>query len=60
MKKPPPDDEDQTKNLVVLVVVILLVGGSVWLLLKFRESSAMLDCAASGRKNCNPIEMPPP
>ena len=41
-----------------LIAVVVLVIGSAWLLIKFKDSSAMLDCYASGRKNCQMVDVP--
>ena len=46
-------------NIVLLLIFAALVGIGVWL------SNAMIDarradeCISSGRRNCNPIELPP-
>ena len=42
----------------MLIAVVVLVIGSAWLLIKFKDSSAMLDCYASGRKNCQMVDVP--
>ena len=53
------DRERTITNIVLLVIFAALVGIGVWL------SNAMLDarradeCISSGRRNCNPIEVPP-
>jgi len=54
------DDRERTvTNIVLLVIFATLVGIGVWL------SNAMIDarradeCISSGRRNCNPIEVPP-
>ena len=59
MKPPPDHDNRQAGNIAVLIVVVILAIGSAWLLIKYKESSALLDCYASGRKNCEPINVPP-
>jgi hypothetical protein len=46
-------------NIVLLLIFAVLVGFGVWI------SNAMLDarradeCISSGRRNCNPLELPP-
>ena len=51
--------ERTVTNIVLLLIFAALVGIGVWL------SNAMLDarradeCISSGRRNCNPIELPP-
>ena len=54
------DDRERTvTNIVLLVIFATLVGIGVW------PSNAMIDarradeCISSGRRNCNPIEVPP-
>jgi len=53
------DRERTVTNIVLLVIFATLVGIGVWL------SNAMIDarradeCISSGRRNCNPIEVPP-
>ena len=53
------DRERTITNIVLLVIFAALVGIGVWL------SNAMLDarradeCISQGRRNCNPIEVPP-
>jgi hypothetical protein len=54
-----PDDDDQNqdaKTLVGLVVAIVLVALTVFLMVKLKHGTALLDCIASGRKNCAPID----
>jgi hypothetical protein len=53
------DDRERTvTNIVLLLIFVALVGIGVWL------SNAMIDarradeCISSGRRNCNPIEVP--
>jgi hypothetical protein len=51
--------ERMVTNIVLLLIFAALVGIGVWL------SNAMIDarradeCISSGRRNCNPIEVPP-
>ena len=53
------DRERTITNIVLLLIFAALVGIGVWL------SNAMIDarradeCISSGRRNCNPIEVPP-
>ena len=50
--------ERMVTNIVLLVIFAALVGIGVWI------SNAMIDarradeCISSGRRNCNPIEVP--
>ena len=50
------DDNQDAKTLVGLAVAIILVVLTVFLLTKLKEGTALLDCIASGRKNCAPID----
>jgi hypothetical protein len=54
---PETDSERRTTNLILLAIVIAVVGGGLWL------SNAMLDARRAdecmGRRNCNPISVPP-
>jgi len=53
---PTPDDDDRNaKNLIVAGIVIVLVVFSVWLLLAFQNSTAILDCLAAHHPNCVPL-----
>jgi len=53
------DRERTITNIVLLLIFAALVGIGVWL------SNAMIDarradeCISAGRRNCNPIEVPP-
>jgi hypothetical protein len=53
------DRERTITNIVLLLIFAALVGIGIWL------SNAMIDarradeCISSGRRNCNPIEVPP-
>jgi hypothetical protein len=53
------DRERTITNIVLLLIFAALVGIGVWI------SGAMLDarradeCISAGRRNCNPIEVPP-
>lgn len=53
------DDHDKNqdaKTLAGLAVAIILVVLTVFLLMKLKQGTALLDCIASGRKNCVPID----
>ena len=60
MTQPPHDDEGDraTSNIVLLVGFVLLVGGGIWLVNALLDAKKAQDCLASGRRNCNPIEVP--
>jgi hypothetical protein len=55
----PPEDNDpnqDAKTLAGLAVAILLVVLTVFLMVKLKDGTKLLDCIASGRKNCVPID----
>jgi hypothetical protein len=58
MNLPPPDDEDRNQDTpwLGLAVAILIVVLGIWALIAFKHSSDMLDCLASGRHNCAPVD----
>jgi hypothetical protein len=47
-------------NAIAAVVVVLLVGFGVWIADKIADLQREQDCLMQGRKNCAPIEVPPP
>jgi hypothetical protein len=60
----PPDDEEETDaerrkaNLIILAVTVLLIGGGIWLVNAMIDARKAEECMESGRRNCNPIEVP--
>ena len=53
------DDDDGNQNaktLAGLAVAVILVALTVFLMVKLKEGTKLLDCIASGRKNCTPID----
>jgi hypothetical protein len=55
-----PDDEDDRRlaNIVLLVGFVVLVGGGIWLANAMIDARKADECLSSGRRNCNPIELP--
>jgi hypothetical protein len=57
------DSDDDTGPprgpLVMLVVLVVLVVGTVFVMHRIHDASAIQDCAAAGRTNCAPITPPP-
>jgi hypothetical protein len=59
------DDGPRTRaNVAAIIAVLLLAGGAYWLMKSLDEHRKLLDCVASGRRNCieqiEPAASPPP
>ena len=56
----PPEDQSNraTENAVMLGFFVVLVAAGVWLLGTMADVRKAQDCAAQGRRNCAPIEIP--
>ena len=57
------DDQDEEgdrrlANIVLAVAFVLLVGGGIWLANAMIDARKADECMSSGRRNCNPIEVP--
>jgi len=59
-RNPEEDEEGDRRlaNIVLAVAFVLLVGGGVWLANAMIEARKADECMSSGRRNCNPIEVP--
>jgi hypothetical protein len=61
-EKPPTDDEDErdrrATNIFLLVAAVIFIGIGVWLVNAMVDSRKTEECFESGRRNCNPIEVP--
>jgi hypothetical protein len=58
------DDDRRTRaNLIAIVAVLLIAGGAYWLLKTLDEHRKLMDCVASGRRDCleriEPAAAPP-
>ena len=57
-----PDDEEEgdrtTMNIILVVGFVVLVGGGIWLANAMIDARKADECMSSGRRNCNPIEVP--
>jgi hypothetical protein len=59
-----PDDQEDEEgdrrlaNIVLAVAFVLLVGGGIWLANAMIAARKADECMSSGRRNCNPIEVP--
>ena len=62
MSRREPDDEEEgdrtTMNIILAVGFVVLVGGSIWLANAMIDARKADECMSSGRRNCNPIEVP--
>jgi hypothetical protein len=58
MNLPPPEDDehDQSAPWLGLGVAVLIVVIGVCVMIAFKHSSNLLDCVASGRHNCAPVD----
>ncbi len=48
----------RSANIVLLVGFLVLVGSGIWLVNAMLEARRADECMSSGRRNCNPIEVP--
>jgi hypothetical protein len=59
-----PDDQEDEEgdrrlaNIVLAVGFVLLVGAGIWLANAMIDARKADECISSGRRNCNPIEVP--
>ena len=59
----PPDDEEnerdrRTANLFLLGAAIVVVVGGIWLVNAMVDARKSEECFESGRRNCNPVNIP--
>jgi hypothetical protein len=61
-KRPGDEEEDErdrrATNIFLLVAGILVVGGGIWLVNALADTRKAQLCFESGRRNCNPIQVP--
>lgn len=54
------DERDRrATNIFLAVAAVLVIGGGIWLMNAMVDSRKAQLCLESGRRNCNPIEVPP-
>jgi hypothetical protein len=53
------EHERTTTNIVLLLIFVAVVGIGVWLANAMLEARRADECISSGRRNCNPIDVPP-
>jgi hypothetical protein len=60
--RPGDEEEDErdrrATNIFLLVASILVVGGGIWLVNALADARKAQLCFESGRRNCNPIQVP--
>ena len=59
-KREPPEDEGNRgiENAVMLGFFLVVVAAGIWLLATMADVRKAQDCAAQGRRNCVPIDVP--
>jgi hypothetical protein len=62
-EQPPSPEQEarerRTATIFLLVAGALLIGIGVWLVNALIDARRADDCIAAGRRNCNPIQVPP-
>ncbi len=60
----PPHEPEETEadrrraNIALLIGAMILIGGGIWLVNALIDARNAEICMESGRRNCNPIEVP--
>jgi hypothetical protein len=69
-KQPQESDQDRDRdtgederdrratNIFLAVAAVLVIGGGTWLMNAMADARKAQLCLESGRRNCNPIEVP--
>ena len=62
-QEPPrtPEQEERDRraaNIFLAVAAVILVAVGIWIANALVEARRADDCLSSGRRNCNPIEVP--
>lgn len=53
------DERDRrATNIFLAVAAVLVIGGGIWLMNAMADARKAQLCLESGRRNCNPIEVP--
>ena len=58
-----PDDQEteserRTANIILVVGALIIVVGGIWLVNAMVDARKSEECFESGRRNCNPIDVP--
>ena len=57
--EPPETEADRRRaNIVLLIGAVILIGGGIWLVNALLDARDAEICMESGRRNCNPIDVP--
>ena len=56
----PPETEAERRraNIALLIGAVILIGGGIWLVNALLDAREAQICMETGRRNCNPIEVP--
>lgn len=58
-QEPPESEADRRKaNVALLIGAVILIGGGIWLVNALLDAREAQICMESGRRNCNPIDVP--
>jgi len=55
---PETDAERRRANIALLIGAVILIGGGIWLVNALIDARDAQICLESGRRNCNPIDVP--
>ena len=55
---PETDAERRRANLALLIGAVILIGGGIWLVNALLDARDAQICMETGRRNCNPIDVP--
>jgi hypothetical protein len=56
----PPETEAERRraNIALLIGAVILIGGGIWLVNALLDARDAQICMETGRRNCNPIDVP--
>jgi hypothetical protein len=58
-QEPPETDAERRRaNIALLIGAVILIGGGIWLVNALIDARNAEICMESGRRNCNPIDVP--
>jgi hypothetical protein len=55
---PETDAERRRANIALLIGAVILIGGGIWLVNALIDARDAQICMETGRRNCNPIDVP--